>query len=95
MAIKTVVCRDPDCPDSAERTQAPPAMVAVREMASAWIFACRRCQKEGRITARVVTKDQIGGTIGAGAPDTSRGTWTGKGPSRFRPGWTPPQGVNR
>lgn len=70
-------------------------MKRVNETESAWVFICVRCEKEGRRSPRVVTKDQIGGTLGAGRRDDGWGTTTGKGGSKYRPGWTQPQGAKR
>jgi len=84
-----VVCRNDDCPDSAGRSSYPPALKLLKETASAWVFECPRCAQEGRISIRAVTKDQIGGTFGAGRRDDGMGPDGGKGPLKYRPGWTP------
>ena len=50
----------------------------VREFYSAWLFICDTCHNH-----RVVTKDQIGGTFGAGEIRDD-----GTKPQRYIEGWT-------
>lgn len=85
-----VVCRNDECPDSiTRRRDAPPMrLLSGGETQSAWVFECPRCKKDGRVSMRVCTKDQIGGTFGSGRRDSGLGTSTGKGPSKYRPGVT-------
>lgn len=73
-----VVCRSPECRDGVEqRPLDPKPLVKTGETYSAWTFRCATCG-----SLRVVTKDQIGGTIGAGKTDEQRG----KGLTRYTHG---------
>jgi len=73
-----VVCRNEDCRDSINRKpEDPRPMVRTGETSSAWAFACSTCGAR-----RLVTKDQIGGTFGAGKTDEGRG----KGLTRYTAG---------
>ena len=88
MSSPRIVCINDECPDSRERSSYPPQLRCTGETASAWTFTCDRCAKDGRVSKRVVTKDIAGGTMGQGRRDSGWGTTTGKGGTRFRPGWT-------
>lgn len=73
-----VVCHNEDCQDSLhKRPTDPRPMVKTGETYSAWTFRCATCG-----SLRVATKDQIGGTFGAGKTDEQRG----KGLARYTPG---------
>lgn len=80
-----VVCRNPECGDSLERNRDAPQLKMVRETDVAWVFVCVRCQKEGRNSPRVVTKNAVGGTVGAGHHSDGIGSMAGKGPTKYRP----------
>jgi hypothetical protein len=83
MKTLLVVCHNPDCRDSVENKPADPRpMRCISETFSAWTFACETCGAR-----RAVTKDQIGGTVGAGRRDDGTGPSTGKGPDKYRAGW--------
>lgn len=77
-----VVCRNEECADSRERSPDPPQLTRIGERENAWVFKCARCEREGRVALRVVTKNLIGGTVGAGRTDDNRG----KGLRRYTPG---------
>ena len=75
-----VTCHNPTCPDSVENKPLDPVcMVCTGETFSAWTFKCATCRSE-----RAMTKDLVGGTMGAGRRDDGWGTTTGKGGSRYR-----------
>lgn len=75
-----VVCHNPTCPTSIEnRPTDPVPMVCVGELASGWSFKCPTCH-----SPRGMSKDFIGGTMGAGRRDDGWGTTTGKGSSKYR-----------
>lgn len=78
-----IVCRNPDCPDSLGRSPNPPQLEKVAEYDVAWTFKCRRCEKEGRVALRCVTKDICGGTFGSGRRGDATGQSAGEGISRF------------
>ena len=71
-------CRDAYCSVN------PRPMQVVAETSSAWTFLCQTCGWR-----RVWTKNFVGGVVGAGRRDDGTGPSTGKGPSRWREGWTP------
>ena len=58
MANITVVCKNPDC------TKRLSPMVCTGETWHAWSFQCKACG-----ALRAVTKDKIGGVVGAGKRD--------------------------
>lgn len=81
MSEIVVVCRNPECRNSLGNNPTDPSvMKRTGETFSAWLFACQTCGAR-----RVVTKDQVGGTFGAGKTDTGRG----KGLARYTPGGLP------
>lgn len=60
-------CRNEECPESFERMGlAAPELVCLGESGDAWTFKCRCCEKQGRNSMRVITKNFAGGTVGAG-----------------------------
>lgn len=78
-----VVCRNEECPDSLGRSPDPPQLQLIGETQSAWTFKCRCCEREGRISGRVVTKNVAGGTFGSGRRDDGTGQSAGEGVPRF------------
>jgi len=65
-----VVCRNEACPHAADRDR---PMKMVEEYDTHWLFVCLLCQN-----GRVVTKEKVGGTLGAGRVADGRRTM-GKG----------------
>lgn len=78
MTALIVVCHNPDCRDSKENSLDPRPMTFVKETFSVWTFKCDTCGAR-----RAVTKDVVGGTLGAGHRDDGVGPL--KGPQRYRP----------
>jgi len=69
MSTLVVVCHNPQCRDSVESKPTDPRpMTKTGETFSCWTFKCGTCG-----SLRAVSKDQIGGTWGAGKTDDQRG----------------------
>lgn len=55
---KVIVCPHADCPHG-KNPERPMRMI--QEYEQSWLFVCNLC-----LRSRVVTKDKVGGTVGAG-----------------------------
>lgn len=68
---KTPVCRFEDCP---KKDSLDNPLVKIEEFFEAWLMRCRYCGRN-----RVVTKDKIGGTMGAGRRADGTASVMGRG----------------